>query len=215
MRRWSPVTLRRIPALLALAGLVAAVTPVALVPAGAVEPKPAPGSPAYVARDLENIEDAYGRITGPGGQLANPAYLPALVTETTALSVAQLLLQVANPTRPALTAGNVFPGWNVGNPLRGGWNGTRGLSKKVAFTNRYGALLRGTVYRPREGPRHPYTGTRLQAPFPGLTGYAKGGHQLRLGPVGRNGLEVRRTPQRSAQLAQRPALEEAHLLECL
>ena len=43
------------------------------------QPAPEPGSPAYVARDVQNINDAYGRITGPGGQLQNPAYLPALV----------------------------------------------------------------------------------------------------------------------------------------
>jgi hypothetical protein len=27
---------------------------------------PAPGSPAYVARDVQNIANAYGRVTGPG-----------------------------------------------------------------------------------------------------------------------------------------------------
>jgi dienelactone hydrolase len=125
------------------------------------------GSPEYVARDLQNVDDAYGRVSGPGGQLENPAYLPALVSESTAMNVAQLLQQAASPTHPALTAGNVFPGWNVGNPLRAGWNGTRGLSRKVAFQNRYGALLRGTVYRPKDGARDPYTGRVLKGPFPG------------------------------------------------
>jgi dienelactone hydrolase len=152
----------------ALAALTAATLLAAFAPAGAAEPMPEVGSPEYVARDTANIAAAYGRVTGPGGQLGNPAYLPALVTESTAMNVAQLLQQAASPTRPALTAGNVFPGWNVGNPLRGGWNGTRGLSKKVAFTNRYGALLRGTVYRPRDGARDPYTGRRLTGPFPGV-----------------------------------------------
>ena len=51
--------------------------------ARAEEAEPAPGTPAYVARDLANIEAAYGRITGPGGQLDNPAYLPALVAQAT------------------------------------------------------------------------------------------------------------------------------------
>ena len=74
---------------------------------------PAPGSPAYVTRDLANIQTAYGRIIGPGGQLDNPAYLPALVAQTTEAEVAQLLLQAATPGRPALSAGNVFPGWNL------------------------------------------------------------------------------------------------------
>ena len=161
------VSLRRISAALVVAALVASASP-AVSPAGAVDARPEPGSPDYVARDLANINAAYGRVTGPGGQLANPAYVPALVDASTALTVAQLLQQAASSTRPALTAGNVFPGWNVGNPLRAGWNGTRGLSRKVAFTNRYGALLRGTVYRPRDGARDPYTGTRLKGPFPGV-----------------------------------------------
>jgi hypothetical protein len=37
----------------------------------------APGSPEYVARDNQNIADAYGRQTAPGGQLDNREYLPA------------------------------------------------------------------------------------------------------------------------------------------
>ena len=67
-----------------------------------------------------------------------------------------------------MTPGRVFPGWNVGNPLRMGWNGTRGLSKRISFTNRYGALLNGTVYRPKPGARDPYTGQMLRGPFPGV-----------------------------------------------
>ena len=66
----------RFRSLLALATLSAVA--VALLPAssyGADPRRPAPGSPAYVARDLQNMQDAYGRITGPGGQLQNPAYL--------------------------------------------------------------------------------------------------------------------------------------------
>jgi len=137
-------------------------------PAMSQTPGPQPGSPDYVARDVTNIAAAYGRITGPGGQLDNSAYLPALVGQSTQQGVGQLLQQVATPTRLALTAGNVFPGWNVGNPLRAGWDGTRGVSRKVSFTNRYGALLRGTVYRPKDGARDPYTGKRLRAPYPGV-----------------------------------------------
>ena len=46
---------------------------------------PVPGTPAYLARDLANIAAAYGRITGPGGQLANPNYLPALIRQSSLL----------------------------------------------------------------------------------------------------------------------------------
>lgn len=114
------------------------------------------------------MADAYGRVTGPGGQLQNPAYVPALVAATTQRTVDQLISQAVSPTRLAVTAGNLVPGWNVGNPLRAGWSGTRGVARKVAFTNRYGALLRGTVYRPKAGARDPYTGKRLRGPFPGV-----------------------------------------------
>ncbi len=127
-----------------------------------------PSDPAYTQRDTQNIADAYGRITGPGGQLQNPAYLPALVSESTQTGVDQLLQQVASPTRPAVTPGNVVPGWNVGNPLRAGWEQSRGRVTKVAFTNKYGALLRGRVFTPKPGARDPYTGAVLRAPFPGV-----------------------------------------------
>ncbi|GAW50381.1 MULTISPECIES: alpha/beta hydrolase [unclassified Nocardioides] len=155
MRRLLPAALTAL--------LLGAVT----APASA-EPAPTPGDPAYTQRDLQNIADAYGRIDGEGGQLQNPAYLPALVAASNQTAVDQLLTQVASPTHPALTAGAVVPGWNVGNPLRAGWNGTRGVSRKVSFTNRYGALLRGTVYRPKPGAVDPYTGRELRGPFPGV-----------------------------------------------
>lgn len=135
---------------------------------GTVIRSPQPGTPEYAARDAQNIADAYGRIIGPGGQLQTPAYLPALVRESTALTAQQLLTQAASPQRPAVSAGNVVPGWNVGNPLRAGWAGTRGRARPVAFTNRYGALLRGTVHAPLPHARDPYTGRRLRAPYPAV-----------------------------------------------
>ncbi|WP_435741915.1 alpha/beta hydrolase [Nocardioides sp. SYSU DS0663] len=152
----------------ALAVAAVALVPTLAGPAGAAQDGPATGSPEYVARDAQNVLDAYGRITGPGGQLGDPAYLPALVGASSATTAAQLLAQAAAPTRPALTPGLLVPGWNVGNPLRAGWEGTRGLARDVAFTNRYGALLRGTVYRPLPRARDPYTGARLRGPFPGV-----------------------------------------------
>ncbi len=135
---------------------------------GQADDGPAPGSSAYSARDLDNLRQAYGRVVGPGGQLSNPAYLPALIAESSAITAAQLLAQAVSPTRLAITPGQVMPGWNVGNPLRAGWHGTRGRVRDVAFTNRYGALLRGTVHQPMPHARDPYTGRRLRAPFPGV-----------------------------------------------
>ncbi len=159
---------RRVPFAAALTACLTLSLAVGTSAVHAAEPGPEPGSPEYVARDTQNMADAYGRITGPGGQLQNPAYLPALVLQSNQTSVDQLLTQAASPTHPALTPGNVVPGWNVGNPLRAGWEETRGRVQEVAFTNRYGALLRGHVYRPAPGARDPYTGRRLQAPFPGV-----------------------------------------------
>lgn len=155
-------------ALLAVPALLLGGTTSGAVASAERGPGPEPGSAAYVQRDTENVAAAYGRIHGEGGQLRNPAYLPALVAQSSAVSVAQLLTQVAEPTRPALTAGNLVPGWDVGNPLRASWSGTRGRSQRVAFTNRYGALLRGTVWAPAERARDPYTGRRLRGPFPGV-----------------------------------------------
>jgi dienelactone hydrolase len=162
---------------LLLAGAVAA-------PTAGADPAPSgptPSDPAYTARDTQNIADAFGRITGPGGQLRNPAYLPALVAASTQQHVDQLLTQVASPTHPAITPGNLAPGWNVGNPLRADWNGTRGISRKISFTNRYGALLRGHVYRPLPHATDPYTGERLRPPYPGVViteGSIQGSEQM-------------------------------------
>lgn len=128
-------------------------------------PGAATAAPVDPVSDVANMTAAYGRITG--GQLGNPNYLPALVAEGTRVGTQQLLQQVASPTRLALTPGNVFPGWNVGNPLRAGWDGTRGRMTPVAFTNRHGALLRGHVFSPLPGRPDPYTGKPLHGPFPG------------------------------------------------
>lgn len=129
---------------------------------------PAAAAPPDPQADAQNMADAYGRITGPGGQLQNPAYLPALVAATNERYVDQLLAQAASPGNLAITPGNLVPGWNVGNPLRAGWNGTRGISKAVTFTSQYGAQLRGHVYRPLPGASDPYTGQRLRPPYPGV-----------------------------------------------
>src|SRR5215210_4981862 len=105
---------------------VVSVLAVLLLAAPAAAEPPTPGSQEYLARDTQNIQDAYGREHGPNGQLQNPAYMPALIAESNEMGFHQLAQQVASPTRPALTPGNVFPGWNVGNPLRAGWDGRRG-----------------------------------------------------------------------------------------
>jgi hypothetical protein len=125
------------------------------------------------------MADAYGRNTQQ--QLGNPAYLKALQTEHGEVWLNQLAQQAATPTRLAITPGNVFPGWNGGNPLRRGWSGQRGLRMPVAYTNRYGALIRGSVFAPLPGARDPYTGRRIRRPYPGVvitTGSIQGSERM-------------------------------------
>lgn len=152
-----------------LAIAVCALLATALAPAlGGSAARASTAEPYDPARDLAAMADAYGRITGPGGQLRDPRFLPALLAQTGALTLTQLLAQAADPLRPSLTPAVAVPGWNVGNPLRAGWDGTRGRERPVAFTNRHGARLRGTLFAPLPGARDPYTGEHLRAPFPAV-----------------------------------------------
>jgi hypothetical protein len=137
------------------------------VPAGAAQAAgPPPGSLEYIQRDNRNQADAYDRNTQQ--QLGNPAYMSALQADHGEAWLNQLAAQAATPTRLAITPGNVFPGWNGGNPLRRGWSGVRGLMVPVKYTNRYGALIRGHVYAPLPGARDPYSHRRLRRPYPGV-----------------------------------------------
>ena len=141
---------------------------------------PAPGSPEYLARDTQNIADAYGRQTAPDGQLS-PQYGTANAQYIGPVYESQLLAQAATPTRPALDPGMAVPGWNAGNPYRKDWNGTRGIITPVAYTNRYGALIRGDVFTPKRGAHDPYTGATLTGPFPGVvitTGSVQGSERM-------------------------------------
>lgn len=157
--------------LLATAVAATATAAAALVPsqpaAAGTSTNPAPGSPAYIARDLQNMRDAYGRQTGPGGQLTLN-YITALQKQAQNFSVHDLLAQAARPNHPAVTPGELVPGWNVGNPLRAGWNGSRGHIIPVTFRNRYRALLVGDVFTPLRGAHDPYTGAPLHAPYPAV-----------------------------------------------
>ena len=149
-------------------------------PASAAPGDPAPGTPGYLARDAQNIADAYGRQTAPDGQLS-PEYGLANAQVVGPVYAAQLLAQAATPTRPALTPGLAVPGWDSGNPYRADWDGTRGSITPVTFTNRYGALIRGDVFAPLPGAVDPYTGETLTGPFPGVvitTGSVQGSERM-------------------------------------
>src|SRR3954467_4769085 len=139
---------------------------------------PQPGTPEYVQRDNQNIADAYGRQTQ---QQSTPQYTQALAAEHTENGFDQIAATLAQPNRLAITPGNVFPGWNGGNPLRRGWNGRRGQIVPVSYTNRYGALIRGHVFAPLPGATDPYTGAKLEPPYPGVvitTGSIQGSERM-------------------------------------
>ena len=151
------------------------------LPASAGAAAPAPGSPEYIARDTQNIADAYGRQTAPDGQFNNPAYTAALVPDSTEMGLRQLAEQAAAANRLAITPGQLFPGWNEGNPFRRGWAGRRGIQVPVSYTNRYGALIRGDVFAPLPGAKDPYTGRTLKPPYPGVvvtTGSVQGSERM-------------------------------------
>jgi hypothetical protein len=161
---------------IALVGTVAGGHAAAASSAG----RPAPGTPKYMQRDDQNIRDAYGRQTGPHGQLS-PQYIKELPSGTNPGYLAQIAQQAANPTRVAADPGNVFPGWNQGNAWRQAWAGRRGQEIAVAFTNRYGAVLRGHVWAPLPGATDPYSGVPLPPPFPAVvitTGSIQGSEMM-------------------------------------
>ena len=162
------------------AGLALAITWILMAATAGWAAGPAPGTPEYFQRDTENMRDAYGRQTAPDGQLS-PNYLAETPGGTNAEYLQQVANQAANPTRPIVDPGQWFPGWNQGNAYRQGWSGKRGIEIPVAFTNRYGALLRGDVYAPLPGARDPYTGKRLRGPFPAVvitTGSIQGSEKM-------------------------------------
>ncbi|MHB8439151.1 MAG: alpha/beta hydrolase family protein [Acidimicrobiales bacterium] len=129
---------------------------------------PAPGSPAYIQRDVQNMMNAFGRELAPGGELVDPAYARALGPAMLSSYLAQVQLQLSHPFRPAVTGANLVPGWNTGNAYRTSWAGTRGREIPVQFTADDGALLQGDVFAPLADAHDPYTGAALSPPYPGV-----------------------------------------------
>jgi hypothetical protein len=164
---------RTLPLLLAAGALA--------LPAVAAAEAPKPGTTEYIQRDNQNIADAYGRQTAPDGQFNNRDYEVAQVQESNDNGLKQLAEQAAAANRLAISPGEVFPGWNTGNPFRRGWAGRRGMQVPVSYTNRYGALIRGDVFAPLPGAKDPYTGKQLKPPYPGVvitTGSVQGSERM-------------------------------------
>lgn len=129
---------------------------------------PAPGSPQYVARDVQNMDNAFGRDFAEGGELTSPSYLEGLTPDMFSAWFAQVTASASDPTDPAVTGGNLVPGWNAGNPYRAGWAGTRGREVPVRFTASDGAVLDGDLFAPLPHARDPYTGKPISDPMPGV-----------------------------------------------
>ncbi len=153
--RWSPVAIA--------AGMVAALLPLLPSAAGAAT-GPTPGSPAYIARDISNMEAAFGRQVA---ELEDPGYLFPFFENAAGLYAQQLAAQLQNLNRPSLTAGSLVPGFGAPNPNREDWPGTRGQEQPVTFTAHDGAELQGDVFAPLPGAKDPYTGQLLHGPYPG------------------------------------------------
>ncbi|HVT64543.1 MAG TPA: alpha/beta hydrolase [Mycobacteriales bacterium] len=143
-----------------LLALTGAAGPALAAPSAA----PAPGSAAYVERDVRNIQAAFGRGVA---QLQEPGYLTSVARDALELELADLAAQATRPDRPALTLGNAVPE-GVGNPDRDGWSGTRGQITPVSFPAYDGALLQGHLFTPLPHARDPYTHRKLHAPYPSV-----------------------------------------------
>src|SRR5690348_12761253 len=129
------------------AWFLAAATAASLAVAGlpqAHAASPKPGTPAYIERDVANIQAAYGRgVTQP----QTPGYLPAITSDAVNLELAQLEAQAGRPDHPSATLGALIPE-GVGDPSRNGWADHRGRQVPVSFAAADGALLQGTLFAP-------------------------------------------------------------------
>ncbi len=114
------------------------------------------------------MDNAFGREFAAGGELTSPAYLEGLTPAMFSTWFDQVSASAADPTDPAISGGNVVPGWNAGNPYRDGWAGRRGRQVPVRFTASDGAVLEGSLFAPLPHARDPYTGARIHAPMPGV-----------------------------------------------
>jgi hypothetical protein len=149
-------------------GAAAGILVMTVFPAGAAPVKgPQPGSPAYLQRDNANIAAAFGRETGPQGQIQDPDYLPTVTGAAASTEAHQVDGQLSRPTRPAITLGAVIPE-GVGNPYRSGWAGHRGQLVPVEFPAGDKALLQGDLFAPLPHAHDPYTGRPLTGPYPAV-----------------------------------------------
>jgi hypothetical protein len=119
---------------------------------------PAPGSPEWAQRDLDNIRCASLRNRD---QLANPAFGFGVATQGTAQYAEHLADELGHPADPNGGVTTRVPGATTADPFRTikRWTEAgRGRVAPVSFKALNGATLRGHVFAPPASLSRPYPG---------------------------------------------------------
>ena len=158
----------------AVAGMLPALAGSAPDPVDCIGPAgdPAPGTPEWQQRDLENMWCATQRQQD---EADSPAFASAFARQTPGLYVTQTGEQLQEPTRPRLTLGQWVAGGSTTDPFRtlSRWQDDlhRGRVFPITFTAADGARLHGHVFLPPAG----------KAPYPSIvitTGSIQGYQQM-------------------------------------
>jgi alpha-beta hydrolase superfamily lysophospholipase len=123
---------------------------------------PAPGTPEWQQRDLENQRCASLR---PRDQLANPAFGFGNLTQGATLYAEHVVEQLSDPTHPRGGVTTRIPGSQAADPFRTikRWTEAgRGRVAPISFKALNGSTLRGHVFVPPASVRKPKAG------FPGV-----------------------------------------------
>lgn len=131
--------------------------------AGAVD-GPAPGSPQWVQRDLENQAYAMQRQQD---MAANPSFGQVYWTEAIPEWFEGFGDQLQHPDQLAPTLSRVLPG-EAADPYRRHWAGARGLMQPIEYMNACGARIQGTVFAPKSTALDTVSGRPLSFPLPGV-----------------------------------------------
>jgi dienelactone hydrolase len=148
-----------------LLAAVASSFALAATPVAALTDDPAPGTPGYWQRELEEHARAHGRLQD---QTSHPGFHTAFTAGTVRTFPENVALQLEQPTRPIVTLGQAVPGGRTADPYRVDW-AEQGRGTQVPFTyhNRYGATIRGNLWAPPLPFTDRVTGTQVDdGPLP-------------------------------------------------
>lgn len=136
----------------------------AIVAPARADGDPAPGSPEWQERDLQNMLDATGRMQD---EYTNPAMAQTYWPEAVEEAAINAVDQAQHPTRPVVTASRILPG-EATDPYRRSWEGARGVRVEIEYLNREGVRITGNVWGPKTPFTDPVTGARTSGQFPGI-----------------------------------------------